>query len=99
MLQPARRKYRKEQKGRNKGVATRGAKVSFALSESSTVTIRFKRGSRTVGFTQLSARAGSRSFTLRSSRLVRGRYTVEVEARDSRGNRAAVQRAKVRVTR
>ena len=77
----------------------RGAKVSFALSESSTVTIRFKRGSRTVGFTQLSARAGSRSFTLRSSRLVRGRYTVEVEARDSRGNRAAVQRAKVRVTR
>lgn len=29
MLQPARRKYRKEQKGRNKGVATRGARVSF----------------------------------------------------------------------
>ena len=29
MLQPARRKYRKEQKGRNKGKATRGAKVSF----------------------------------------------------------------------
>ena len=29
MLQPARRKYRKEQKGRNKGVATRGSKVSF----------------------------------------------------------------------
>src|SRR5260370_41673344 len=29
MLQPKRRKYRKEQKGRNTGVATRGAKVSF----------------------------------------------------------------------
>ena len=29
MMQPARRKYRKEQKGRNKGVATRGASVSF----------------------------------------------------------------------
>ena len=29
MLQPARRKYRKEQKGRNKGVATRGNTVSF----------------------------------------------------------------------
>src|SRR5579864_3093962 len=29
MLQPARRKYRKEQKRRNTGVATRGAKVSF----------------------------------------------------------------------
>ena len=29
MLQPAKRKYRKDQKGRNKGVATVGNKVSF----------------------------------------------------------------------
>jgi large subunit ribosomal protein L16 len=29
MLQPARRKYRKEQKGRNRGIATRGNKVTF----------------------------------------------------------------------
>ena len=29
MLQPSRREYRKEQKGRNKGLATRGASVSF----------------------------------------------------------------------
>ena len=29
MLQPTRRKYRKEQKGRNTGLATRGTKVSF----------------------------------------------------------------------
>ena len=29
MLQPARRKYRKEQKGRNTGIATRGNSVSF----------------------------------------------------------------------
>ena len=29
MLQPSRRKFRKEQKGRNTGVATRGARVSF----------------------------------------------------------------------
>ena len=29
MLQPNRRKFRKEQKGRNTGVATRGADVSF----------------------------------------------------------------------
>ncbi|MFZ9507545.1 MAG: 50S ribosomal protein L16 [Burkholderiaceae bacterium] len=28
-MQPARRKYRKEQKGRNKGLATRGASVAF----------------------------------------------------------------------
>ena len=29
MLQPARTKYRKQQKGRNRGIATRGNKVSF----------------------------------------------------------------------
>jgi len=29
MLQPARTKYRKQQKGRNTGIATRGSKVSF----------------------------------------------------------------------
>src|SRR5438045_6804155 len=29
MLQPARRKFRRDQKGRNTGIATRGAKVSF----------------------------------------------------------------------
>jgi large subunit ribosomal protein L16 len=29
MLQPSRTKYRKQQKGRNKGVAVRGTKVSF----------------------------------------------------------------------
>jgi len=29
VLQPARTKYRKQQKGRNRGVATRGNKVSF----------------------------------------------------------------------
>jgi len=29
MLQPSRRKYRKEQKGRNRGLATRGASVAF----------------------------------------------------------------------
>ena len=29
MLQPARQKFRKQQKGRNKGIATTGNKVSF----------------------------------------------------------------------
>jgi len=29
MLQPARTKYRKQQKGRNTGIATRGNKVAF----------------------------------------------------------------------
>ena len=63
------------------------------------MTIRFKRGKATSRTVRLSARAGARSVTVRSSALVRGRYVVEVEARDARGNRAAVQRANVRVTR
>ena len=78
----------------------RGARVSFTLSESSAVTIRFKRGKTTLSApSRLSARAGSRSVTVRSSKLVRGRYSVEIEARDARGNRADVQRKTVRVTR
>src|SRR5262249_60770413 len=55
MLQPARRKYRKEQKGRNKGVATVGAKVSFG-----------EYGLKAVGRGRLTARqieAGRRAMT------------------------------------
>jgi large subunit ribosomal protein L16 len=52
MLQPARRKYRKEQKGRNTGVATRGAKVSFgeyglkAIGRGRLTARHIKRGGR-----------------------------------------------------
>jgi plastocyanin len=76
-----------------------GAKVTFTLSEPAAVTIRVKHGSATARAVRVSARAGLRSVTVRSSKLVRGRYTVEVEARDARGNRAAVQSKRVRVTR
>jgi plastocyanin len=77
----------------------RGARVSFSLSETSSVTIRFKRGKSTVRTVRLSARAGTRSLTVRSSRLTKARYSVEIEARDARGNRADVQRKNVRITR
>jgi large subunit ribosomal protein L16 len=55
VLQPARRKFRKEQKGRNKGVATRGNKVSFG-----------DYGLKAVGRGRLTARqieAGRRAMT------------------------------------
>ena len=74
-----------------------GAKVSFSLSESASVTLRVKRAARTVGTIRVAERAGSRSLTLR--RMAKGRYSVEIEARDARGNKAAVQRKSVRVTR
>jgi plastocyanin len=74
-----------------------GAKVSFSLSESASVTIRAKKGKTTVRTVRLAARSGTRSATLR--KLARARYRVEVEARDARGNKAPVQRKTVRVKR
>jgi hypothetical protein len=78
---------------------SRGAKVTFTLSESAAVTIRAKRGKSTLRTVRLSARAGTRSITVRSSKLRRGRYSFEIEARDARGNKAPVQRKNVKVTR
>ena len=46
MLQPARTKYRKQQKGRNTGVATRGAKVSFGEFGLKAVGLATRRGLR-----------------------------------------------------
>jgi plastocyanin len=77
----------------------RGATVRFTLSEPAAVTIRAKRGKSTLRTVRLSARAGSRSVTIRSSKLVRGKYRFEIEARDARGNKAPVQRKNVKVTR
>ena len=78
---------------------SRGARVSFSLSEPAAVTIRAKRGKSTLRTVRLSARAGTRSVTVRGSKLVRGSYSFEIEARDARGNRAPVQRKNVKVTR
>jgi hypothetical protein len=75
----------------------RGMKVSFSLSENAAVTMRVKKGKSTVKTVRLSARTGARSLTVR--RLARGRYRVEINARDARGNRAAVQRKTVKVKR
>jgi plastocyanin len=76
-----------------------GATVRFTLSEPAAVTIRAKRGKATVRTVRLSARAGTRAVTIRSSKLARGSYRFEIEARDARGNRAPVQRKNVKVTR
>lgn len=76
-----------------------GATVRFTLSEPAAVTIRAKRGKSTVRTVRLSVRAGTRSVTIRGSKLVRGSYSFEIEARDARGNKAPVQRKNVKVTR
>jgi Bacterial Ig-like domain len=69
----------------------RAVKVKFTLSESATVTVSVKRkGSRKVlKSARVQARAGTRSLTLRSTKLKKGRYTVTIQARDAFGNRSA----------
>ena len=57
MLQPARRKYRKEQKGRNRGIATRGNRVSFGAYGLKAVT----RGRLTARQIEAARRAMSRA--------------------------------------
>jgi len=77
----------------------RGARVRFRLSEPASVTIRFKRGKATKRTVRRALRAGTRTVTVRGSKLVRGRYRVELQARDARGNRSKVVRKNVKVTR
>jgi plastocyanin len=76
-----------------------GVTVRFTLSEPAAVTIRAKRGKSTIRTVRLSARAGTRSLTIRNAKFVRGKYRFEIEARDARGNKAPVQRKNVKVTR
>jgi hypothetical protein len=73
-------------------------RVRFSLSEPATVTLRIKRrGSRkALKSARVQAAAGMRSVTLRSKRLRKGRYTVEIQARDAYGNRSSL--AKKRLT-
>jgi plastocyanin len=74
--------------------ARRAVRVRFRLSEPATVTIKVKRrGSRRVlKSARLQAPAGTRTVTLRSKKLKRGRYRVEIQARDAFGNRSTVAR-------
>jgi hypothetical protein len=64
----------------------RAAKVRFTLSESASVTIRVKRGRTSLKTVRVQAQAGTRTVNVRSSKLRKGRYTVQIQARDSYGN-------------
>ena len=70
----------------------RAVRVSFRLSEPATVTVTVKKrgSSKVLKSKRLQASAGTRSVTLRSKQLKRGRYTVEIRARDAYGNRSSL---------
>jgi hypothetical protein len=65
----------------------RAVKVSFRLSENATVIIRVKRGSKVVKSVSKQLAAGKRTVSVRSAKkLKKGRYKIEVRARDASGN-------------
>jgi plastocyanin len=73
----------------------RGARVRFRVSERSVVTVRFKRGDKTVQTRKVSA-AGTARATVRK-RLRAGRYRVELRAEDLAGNRSGLQTARLTI--
>jgi plastocyanin len=76
----------------------RGARVRFRVSEPGSVTVRVKRGRRTVKSRTIRlARAGARTINLRGLRP--GSYRIEVLARDLADNRSRIKRARVTVGR
>jgi hypothetical protein len=77
----------------------RGVRVRFRLSEPATVTVRVKRGKRVVKSARVQAPAGARTVTLRGKRLKKGRYKVEIGARDSAGNRSRLATKRVTLRR
>ena len=76
----------------------RAVRIRFRLSEAATVRIVVRRkGTRKpVKVVTVRARPGKRTVALRLGRLARGRYTIEIRARDAAGNAAAPQRLRFR---
>ncbi len=73
-----------------------GARVRFRLSERARVSVRFTRAGVTVAARRRTFRAGAHRLVVRDRRL-RGRYRVEVVARDLAGNRSKVKRSTLRL--
>jgi plastocyanin len=74
----------------------RGVQVRFKSSEPARVTVKVKRGKRTVKTRAVRVRrAGSRTARVRGLRA--GHYRVELRARDLGGNRSRLKRARVTV--
>jgi len=78
----------------------RGARVRFSVSEPSTVTLQvLRRGSTRVLKTVRVQARGTRSVTLTSRKLKKGRYTVRILARDALGNTSALMNRGLRIKR
>jgi plastocyanin len=75
----------------------RGARVTFSLSETASVTLTARRGERTVSTLRLQVRSGEHRVKVR--RLRKGRHAFVLQARDAAGNRSETVSASIRVRR
>jgi plastocyanin len=82
---------------RLKALRRHAARLTFTLSENATLTIRVKRGHRVLKTVRVQARKGTHSVRLRNLR--KGRYTIDVRARDAAGNRSRLATKRLRVRR
>ena len=79
----------------------RALRLRFTLSESATVTVTIRRrgAKRPLKTFTVRAAAGKRSMKLASKRLRKGRYVIEIRARDPAGNRSKPLRSSLRFKR
>jgi plastocyanin len=75
----------------------RGARVTFSLSETASVTLSARKGERTVRTLRLQVRSGEHRVKVR--RLRKGRHTFALQARDAAGNRSETVSSSIRVRR
>jgi len=76
-----------------------GANVRFRLSEPATLTVKLKhKGKRgkVLKTVRVHAPAGTRTLRVRGQRLKRGRYVVQLRARDASGNRSSLATSSMR---
>ncbi len=71
---------------------THGVQVRFKLSESASVKITVKRGSKTLTRVTKKLVAGKRTVTVKSSKIKRGKVSVEIRATDAAGNTSSPAR-------
>lgn len=76
-----------------------GGVLSYRLSERAKVTLRIKKGGRTVKKVTANGKAGKNRIEIRTRKLASGRYKLALSARDAAGNSSDVNRLGLRVQR
>jgi hypothetical protein len=82
-----------------RGVRLTRRALVYRLSESAKVTVRIKKGRRTVKTIKAKGRAGKNRIAINRRKLASGRYTLVVTAQDAAANKSAAKRIGMRVSR